>query len=65
MSKSTTLGGATRLARAPARGGVRSRASAPAQRNPFLVAAGLVRAPRGRTGRVFKQPMNPDDEVLP
>ncbi|MBU9153174.1 hypothetical protein KTD28_00965 [Burkholderia gladioli] len=65
MSKSTTQGGATRLACAPARGGVRSRASAPAQRNPFLVAAGLVRAPRGRTGRVFKQPMNPDDEVLP
>ncbi|MDN7803156.1 hypothetical protein [Burkholderia gladioli] len=47
MSKSTTQGGATRLARAPARGGVRSRASAPAQRNPFLVAAGLVRAPHG------------------
>ncbi|MGK8887421.1 hypothetical protein [Burkholderia gladioli] len=61
MSKSTTQGGATRLAR----GGVRSQASAPAQRNPFLVAAGLVRAPRGRMGRVFKQPMNPDDEVQP
>lgn len=34
------------------------------RRNPFLIAAGLVRAPAGAPGRIYRQPMNElDDEV--
>ncbi|MCQ0033628.1 hypothetical protein [Burkholderia glumae] len=57
------LRGATSAARPAALGHQKPRARRAPVVNPFLVAAGLVRAPAGTPGRVFKQPMNPDDEV--
>ncbi|KHJ64708.1 hypothetical protein [Burkholderia glumae] len=62
MSK-LPLRGSVGAARPAARGAQKPRARRAPVVNPFLVAAGLVRAPAGTPGRVFKQPMNPDDEV--